>query len=319
MHAAVVHCFDRPPRYEEFATPEPGPGEILVEVLAAGLHPRVRSGANNSHYTSQGELPMIPGIDGVGRRPDGRLVFFVVGDSHLGTMAGYAVVDEKRSVELPTGLDPVVVAAAMNPAMSSWVALRRRIDFRPGQSVLVLGATGNAGQMAVQVAKRLGAGEVVAAGRDAGRLGVLAGLGADVLIALSGRTEEVQPRYAAAAEVDVVIDYLWGAPAEQAMTAVLTQRSDRSRPLSWIQIGAVAGPSIELPSQLLRAANFTLLGSGQGSVNTAGYLAEFPALLEDLAAGRLSVDARAVPLADVESVWVAPASPAERIVLVPGP
>jgi NADPH:quinone reductase-like Zn-dependent oxidoreductase len=262
---------------------------------------------------------MIPGIDGVGRRPDGRLVFFVVGDSHLGTMAGYAVVDEKRSVELPTGLDPVVVAAAMNPAMSSWVALRRRIDFRPGQSVLVLGATGNAGQMAVQVAKRLGAGEVVAAGRDAGRLGVLAGLGADVLIALSGRTEEVQPRYAAAAEVDVVIDYLWGAPAEQAMTAVLTQRSDRSRPLSWIQIGAVAGPSIELPSQLLRAANFTLLGSGQGSVNTAGYLAEFPALLEDLAAGRLSVDARAVPLADVESVWVAPASPAERIVLVPGP
>jgi len=317
MHAAVVRSFDRPPRYEEFATPEPGPNEILVEVLAAGLHPRVRSGANNSHYTSGGELPMIPGIDGVGRRRDGQLVFFVAGDSPFGTMAEYAVVDERRCVEVPAGLDPVVAAAAMNPAMSSWVALHRRVDFEPGQRVLVLGATGNAGQMAVQVAKRLGAGEVVAAGRDAQRLEGLSSVGADTIISLSGAADDVERRLAAAAEVDVVIDYLWGPPAEQAMTAMLTQRADRSRALSWIQIGAVAGSSINLPSQLLRSANFTVLGSGQGSVTTAGYLAEFPALLTELGSDRLTVSARAVPLADVEAAWTTPTTGAERIVLTP--
>jgi NADPH:quinone reductase-like Zn-dependent oxidoreductase len=317
MHAAVVHSFDRPPRYEDFATLEPGANEILVEVLAAGLHPRVRSGANNSHYTSEGALPMIPGTDAVGRRTDGRLIFFVAGDSPLGTMADYAVVDERRSVELPDGLDPIVAAAAMNPAMSSWVALRRRIDFVPGARVLILGATGNAGQMAVQVAKRLGAAEVIAAGRDAERLERLTAVGADALVSLSGAAHEVARRYGAAADVDVVIDYLWGPPAQQAMTAVLTQRADRSRQLTWIQIGAVAGPSLDLPSQFLRSANFTVLGSAQGSVTTAGYVAELPALLDELRSGHLTVNAKAVPLADVETAWTAPPNAGERIVFTP--
>ncbi|CAN5709125.1 zinc-binding alcohol dehydrogenase family protein [soil metagenome] len=317
MHAAVVRSFACAPCFEEVPDPAPGPGEVLLEVLAAGLHPRVRSGADGSHYTSGGRLPMVPGVDGVGRTSDGRLVYFVADDSTSGTMAERAAVDGRRCVELPIGLDPVVAAAAMNPAMSSWVALRRRIDFTPGQRVLVLGATGNAGQMAVQVAKRLGASEVVAAGRDVGRLADLSALGADTLISLVGTDDEVAERHTAAAEVDVVIDYLWGAPAELAMSAVLTRRPDRSRPLSWIQIGSVAGPSVDLPSQLLRSANLTLLGCGQGSVGTATYLAEFPALLDELAAGHLQVDARPIPLADVEAAWSAPTAPGERLVLTP--
>ena len=96
----------------------------------------------------------------------------------------------------------------MNPAMSSWVALRRRIAFQPGAAVLVLGATGNAGRLAVQIARHLGAGHVVAAGRDAERLAALAGLGADVTVSLDD-----DALGGAAADVDVVIDYLWGAPA----------------------------------------------------------------------------------------------------------
>ncbi len=335
MHAAVVHAFDRPPRYEEVPTPEPGPDEWWLEVLAAGLHPRVRSGAANLHYTSGGDLPMIPGVDGVGRRPDGGLVYFVVADSARGSMADVAVVDPRRCVELPPGLDPVVAAAAMNPAMSSWVALRRRVELRPGARVLVLGATGNAGQLAVQLAKRLGAAEVVAAGRDAERLARLTDVGADRLVVLPGpdpdgdrdpvghaggadQAGDPGDRYDAAAEVDVVLDYLWGRPAQVAMRAMLVRRSDRSRPLSWVQIGAVAGPAIELASELVRSADLRVLGSGQGSVTTAGYLAEFPALLAELATGELAVDARAVPLADVETAWVAPTPPGQRIVLTPG-
>ncbi len=97
---------------------------------------------------------------------------------------------------------------------------------------------------------------------------------------------------AAAAEVDIVIDYLWGKPAQQAIMALLTARADRSRALDWIQIGAVAGPTIELPSVALRSANFRLQGSGQGSVSPRGYLAELPSLIDEISAGTIGVQAR---------------------------
>jgi NADPH:quinone reductase-like Zn-dependent oxidoreductase len=129
---------------------------------------------------------MIPGIDGIGRDPDGQLRYFILADTHLGSMAEQVVIDPRRSVPLPASTDILTVAAVMNPAMSSWIALRNRIAFEPGQNVLVLGATGNAGQMAVQIAKRLGARRVIAAGRDPGRLATLTELGADSTISLAG-------------------------------------------------------------------------------------------------------------------------------------
>src|SRR6202034_3199781 len=182
MNAAVVTSFQEPPHYQPFEAPVPSEAEVLADVLAAGLHPRVRTGAAGRHYTSSGTLPMIPGIDGVGRLPDGRLVYFASDDDVIGTMADKALVDPRRSVELPAGADVAKVAAAMNPALSSWVALRRRVPLQPGQSVLVLGATRNAGPMAVQVAKRLGAGRVVGAGRDADRLAALSTVGVDEVV-----------------------------------------------------------------------------------------------------------------------------------------
>jgi NADPH:quinone reductase-like Zn-dependent oxidoreductase len=316
MRAAVVRSFDHPPRYEEFATPQPAGGDVLVDVLAAGLHPRVRSGANGTHYTSDGQLPMIPGVDGVGSLPDGRRVYFVAGDGVPGTMAEQAVVDPRRAVPLPANADPVTIAAAMNPAMSSWVALRRRVSFQPGQSVLVLGATGNAGQMAVQIARYLGAAEIVAAGRDPQRLGMLAGLGATSVVSLAGDLGQAAGRLGeAAADVDVVIDYTWGAPTELAMPALITRRTERSSPLDWIQIGSMAGLEITLPSFVLRAANLRIMGSGQGSVTAAGVVAELPSLMEQLTAGTIAAAAVPVPLAEVERAWTAPAEPGQRIVL----
>src|SRR5580692_2192631 len=171
MNAAVVTSFDEPPHYQSFDPPQPrGEHEVLADVLAAGLHPRVRSGASGSHYTTTGQLPLIPGIDGVARLPDGRRAYFVGPETAFGTMADKAIVDMRRVVILPDDADAVKVAAAMNPAMSSWVALRRRVPLEAGQDVLILGVTGNAGQMAVQIAKRLGARRVIGAGRDEGRL-----------------------------------------------------------------------------------------------------------------------------------------------------
>jgi len=318
MHAAVVRSFDAPPRYEAFETRSPkGEHEVLVDVLAAGLHPRVRSGASGSHYTSSGALPLIPGIDGVGRLPNGERIYFVAPDTALGTMAEQAVADIRRSVPLPDGVDEVKVAAAMNPAMSSWVALRRRVKLEPGQDVLVLGATGNAGQMAIQIAKRLGARRVIGAGRDLERLREARALGADEVVSLSGDAKASAAAVAeAACEVDLVLDYLWGKPAQETIPALLTQRSDRSRALDWIQIGSMAGPTIELPSVALRSANFRLQGNGQGAVSLRGYLAELPSLVEEIAQGHLKVSTVTVPLRDVEHAWTQPLTAGQRAVIV---
>src|SRR6195952_910982 len=118
MQAAVVAAFDAAPQYRSFPTPVATcDDEMLVDVLAAGLHPRVRSQADGSHYTSSGALPLVPGIDGVGRGPDGLLRYFILPDTAADSMGERTVVDVRRSVVLPEGTDPVAVAAGMNPAM----------------------------------------------------------------------------------------------------------------------------------------------------------------------------------------------------------
>ena len=319
MNAAVVTSFDEPPHYRPFEVPQPASdGEILVDVLAVGLHPRVRTGAAGAHYTSTPHAAHDPRHRRRRPAPDGKRIYFAADDDVIGTMADKAVVDVRRAVELPDDTDVAKVAAAMNPAMSSWVALRRRVPIEPGQSVLVLGATGNAGTMAVQIARLLGAGRVVGAGRDPGRLGALTALGADEVVPLTGDQDATDKALgAAAAEVDIVIDYLWGKPAERAIMALLAARSDRSRAMNWIQIGAMAGPTIELPSVALRSANFRIQGNGQGAVSTAAYLAELPSLVDEIDAGTIAVKPNTVPLADVEAVWIRSDPPGERTVLVP--
>jgi NADPH:quinone reductase-like Zn-dependent oxidoreductase len=319
MNAAVVTSFAAPPRYQQAEVPQPRTAdEVLVDVLAAGLHPRVRSGAAGFHYTSTGTLPMVPGIDAVGRKADGTLIYFTAASDATGTMADKALADVGRCIELPADADVAKLAAGMNPAMSSWVALRRRVRTEPGHSVLVLGATGNAGAMAVSVAKRLGAGRAVGAGRDRDRLLALTNAGADDVVQLTEDHDATSAALAAtAAESDIVLDYLWGRPALQAMTAILTARSDRSRALDWIQIGAIAGPTIELPSEIMRAANIRLQGSGQGSVSPACYLAELPSLVDEINAGTIAINVKTVPLAEVTQAWTRPQAPGQRTVLVP--
>jgi NADPH:quinone reductase-like Zn-dependent oxidoreductase len=309
MRAAVVSRFDTPPRLEEVTDPAPGPDETVVDLVAAGLHPRVRSQADGSHYTSTDELPLVPGIDGVGRMPDGSLRYFVLDDTVHGSFSERVAIDPRRSIALPDGADPLVIAAAMNPAMSSWIALRRRIGFAPGGRVLVLGATGNAGRLAVPIARRLGASGVIAVARDAAKL---AAVGAEAAF-----TPDDPALGAAGADVDVVLDYLWGEPAADAMTALVTARADRAKPLAWVQIGSVAGARAPIPSAALRASGLQIVGSGQGSVGVREILAELPALAAELATGSLPVVPRVVPLADLERVWAEPGDPTERLVVVP--
>jgi NADPH:quinone reductase-like Zn-dependent oxidoreductase len=317
MRAAVVTSFGTPPACQDFPTPAPQtPHEVLVDVIAVGLHPRVRSQADGSHYTSSGELPLVPGIDGVGRAPDGTLRYFILPETTMGAMAEQTVVDLRRSVVLPSDSDPVLIAAAMNPAMSSWIALRRRAAFRPGQRVLILGATGNAGRMAVQVARHLGASQVIGAGRQPERLAALTDLGADATVSLDGPGADVAEHLGQAArDVDVVADYLWGQPTAGAMAAVVMNRTDRGQPLTWIEIGSVAGPTAAVPSAALRAVPLQIVGSGQGSVPARDILAELPELATEIAGGTFQIAAHPVPLADVETAWKDTDS--QRIVITP--
>ncbi|MGW0808137.1 quinone oxidoreductase family protein [Nonomuraea sp. NPDC002799] len=308
MHAAVIPAADAPPVYRDHPDPAPRHGdEVVVEVLAAGLHHLTRARANGSHYSSDGMYPLVPGVDGVVRDHEGNLRYVALNETGLGTFADRTLIDPRRSVILPDDIDPVRIAAAMNPAMSSWVALRRRVDFHAGQRVLVLGATGDAGRMAVQIAKLFGAAQVIAAGRDATRLKALTALGADETITFD--------QIGRAADVDVVIDYVWGEPAAAAMIPLLTARADRTAPLAWIQIGSIAGQSAPIPSAALRSARLQIVGSGIGSVPARDFLAELPELASAVTAGAIDVRARAVPLAQVEQAWTAETD--GRIVFVP--
>ena len=317
MRAALVTRFDAPPTCQEVAAPQPADeDELVVDVLAAGLHPRVRSQADGSHYTSTDELPLVPGVDGVGRGPDGLLRYFVLPDTTLGSMAEQTVVDVRRSIVLPADSDPVLVAAAMNPAMSSWVALRRRTSFQPGQQVLVLGATGSSGRMAVRIARLFGAGRVIGAGRDPERLAGLTGLGATDTVRLGTATTEEELRRLCS-DVDVVIDYLWGEPTAQAMVALVTHRTDPGALLTWVEVGSVAGRSAPIPSAALRAARLQIVGSGQGSVAPRDYAAEISSLAEAVCNGTFELATRVVPLADVEQAWTGPATDGARVVIVP--
>jgi NADPH:quinone reductase-like Zn-dependent oxidoreductase len=234
----------------------------------------------------------------VGRLPDGTLRYFLLLDTPNGAMAQRVAIDLRRSIPLPDDADPITLAAAMNPAMSSWVALRRRIAFQPGQSVLILGAGGNAGRMAAAVAQRLGAGTVIGAARRGGDISL-----APDELAQAGR------------EIDVVLDYLWGEPTAAALQAIIPARADDAQRLTGVQIGSVAGRTAPIPSAALRAARLELVGSGQGSVPTGDILAELGELAAEVGRGTFDIDARAVPLADVEQAWTA--TSAQRLVIAP--
>jgi NADPH:quinone reductase-like Zn-dependent oxidoreductase len=305
MNAAVVQSFDAPPRYATFADPVPGEGERLVSVTAAGLHPIVKALAKGAHYASTGVLPFVPGVDGVGKLEDGTRVYFGAAHPPFGSFSERSLASGIMCIPLPDGLDDATAAAIANPAMSSWVALTARAKFAPGESVLIFGAAGVAGQLAIQIAKYLGARRVIAAGR--GSLDKLKGLGADAVIQTDQEPAAVVSALRveiAGAGIDVVLDYLWGEPAERFFEAISQRGLSKSAPrIRYIQIGDSAGKIIPLSASVLRSSGLELLGSGFGSASFDQIRQAITTFFDVAAKHPFQFRTKTASLRDVETLW----------------
>jgi NADPH:quinone reductase-like Zn-dependent oxidoreductase len=207
-------------------------------------------------------------------------------------------------VPLPDAIDDVTAAAIANPGMSSWAALQLRAGLQSGQTVLVNGATGVSGRLAVQIARHLGAGRVIATGRDAAALQRVSTLGADATISLlqddAALEEQLMSEFARG--VDVVLDYLWGRSAEQLLIAGAKAGPD-GRPIRFVQVGSMSGADITLPSAVLRGSAIELMGSGIGSVSIDALFAAVAEMFAAVESAGFEIATNAVPLADVEAVW----------------
>ena len=322
MYAAVLHTLGKPPRYDQFPEPSAGEGEVIVHVRAASLKPVDKAMASGEHYASFRELPAVCGVDGAGHLADGSRVVFAGPRRPFGALAERAPVARSRCFPVPDGVAEETAAALLNPGMSAWFALTWRAQLSKGEKVLILGATGVTGKLSVQIAKRLGAGRVVAAGRNEQVLGTLGGLGADATIRLDQPGQDVTEvfvREAGDAGFDVVIDFLWGRPTEALIAAMA--RSDltaaRSR-VRLVEVGESAGPAISLPAAVLRSTKLEILGSGSGAVPPLDVIVEsYHQLMACAASGELLVDTERVPLADIENAWQRQDLQGRRLVVIP--
>ena len=307
MNAAVVTSFSASPRYSTFADPQPSESELIVNITAAGLHQVVRALANGTHYGSTGQLPFIPGVDGTGRLEDGTRIYFGIARPPYGTFAEKGLATKGMYITLPDDLDETTAAGIANPGMSSWAALKARAKFAAGESVLILGATGISGKLSVQIAKRLGARRIVAAGRNPQALEELKGLGAATTISLTQHHDALVSAFRneiAENGVDVILDYLWGAPAEAVLAAIAQKGlKHASARIRFIQIGNSAAPTITLPAATLRSSGLELLGSGFGSASMDEIFQAVHEFFEVAAKTPFQVSLKTVPLRDVASVW----------------
>ncbi len=321
MKAAVLHTLGQPPRFEDFPDPQPGQDEVIVRVKAASLKNADKAMASGSHYDSHRQLPVVCGIDGVGVLDDGRRVYCGGSRPPYGMMAEQTIVSKAFCFPVPDGLDDSTAAALPNPALSSWLPLVWRARLKSGESVLILGATGVSGKLAIQIAKHLGAGRVVAAGRNAQVLETLPNLGADATISLDQSDQDLTAafvREARQTKFDIILDYLWGHPTEILLDALTGHDvMAESSGIRLIEIGEMAGPRISISAAALRSSGIEIYGSGGGSIPHTAIFEAFPKVWALAAGGKLRIDIETVPLADVENAWQRKDLPGRRLVFIP--
>ncbi len=320
MKAAILYELGKPPRCEDFAEPAAGKDEAVVQVRAASLKAVDKQLASGSHFASPRELPVICGTDGVGSLADGTRVFFGGPRRPFGAMAQRTVVPAAFCFPVPQALDDATAAAIPNPGVSALLTLQQRAKVVKGETVLILGATGVTGKLAVQIAKLLGAGRVVACGRNPHALEKLPELGADVTIQLGlpdGDLKKIFAREAGEAGFNVVIDYVWGRPAEILLAAITRPEFAVINPETrLVQVGESAGPTISLPAAVLRSTALTILGTA-GIPSHEVLVAAMRQILDWGAQRVLQIETESVPLSEIEQVWQRQETAGRRLVVIP--
>jgi NADPH:quinone reductase-like Zn-dependent oxidoreductase len=318
MKAAIIESAGAAPVYGDFVEPDVDEGRERVSLVAAGIHPIVRSLAAGTHYGSHDLGPHIPGVDAVARTAGGRLVYTGFVRPPFGTLAERMSVP-LGSTALPDGADPVQVAAGMNPGMSSWLPLLARSrEVDDLGTVLVLGVTGTAGILAVQNVLALGASRVVGAGRDAARLRLAAARGAQAVRLTGDRTTDAAALHTALDGISptTVLDFVWGVPAEAAFAALSRRgRTPDEDDTSYLQIGSLAGAEASLPAALLRSARIRIVGSGMGSADLNEIMGQLPVYAGLIADGTVGVPVRTFPLDRVAEAWAVAADAGVRTVV----
>lgn len=301
MKAAVVFDLSEGPIWADFTEPQPAAGYTLIDVRAAAISHVVKGRASGRHYSFDGTLPFVVGIDGVGMTSDGQRVYFAFPSAPFGSMAQRAPVALQNCLPLPDALDDISAAAMANPGMSAWAALVKRAQFQAGETVLINGATGSAGQLAVQIARYLGAKKIIATGRNAQALTALA---ADECINLTADEQTLNAQFATASagQIDVVVDYLWGRSAEL-LLPILAKYTPGDKPVRYVQVGSLAGADIGLNGAVLRAAPLQLMGSGIGSLSMPQLLAATGEMLQAAVPGHFTIATTPLPLRDVAAAW----------------
>jgi NADPH:quinone reductase-like Zn-dependent oxidoreductase len=313
VKAAVVNSFDVPPAHGDFREPQAGDGETVVSVRAATLSPIVKALAAGRHYAGGAAAGFVPGVDGVGVDQDGRRVYFLFPKAPFGSMAEKSLALKAMTVPLPDTLPDEQAAAIATAGLASWMAFSRRAKLQQGETVMIVGATGSSGSVAIQTARHFGASKIVAVGRHTTKLDAL---DADVKIALDGDADHAL-RQQFDKGINVVLDFVWGDPAVRVLTAATKDRGSRGGEprLRYVQLGTVAGDTIPIRGDMLRSTGLELIGSGIGSVAVHDLLAGAGELLAAAPAAGFGAPFTAVPLTAVSDIWNNDA--AERYVLVP--
>jgi len=321
MKAAIITAGGKSPVYGDFRDPIASDGAELISVSASALSQFSKSRSSGEHYTSEGVFPAVAGADGVGRTADGRRVYFVLPEAPFGALAEKSLVRSKQCVPVPDGLNDGIAAAVANPGMSAWAALVERARLQPGETVLVNGATGSAGRLAIQLARHLGAGRVIGTGRNENELQELTQLGAHAVIPFSlgalhpfGAKQYEQALISEFAHgIDVVIDYLWGQSTKTAIVAIAKAVED-ARPVRFVHVGGASrDENIELPGAALRSSAIQLMGSGVKSVPFSKLLDAIKNVFATVAPADLRIATKEVPLSGIEEAWGLPGKP--RIVV----
>jgi|SRR6266480_2824567 len=309
MKVAQVTEFGKPPKVVEVDSPivlgdAPESDLVDLKLTATGIHRLVQARAAGNHYSAKG-LPHIPGVDGVFKTADGKLVFVSFISPTGGTMAEELKAPKASIVPVPDGCDPIQVAGLVNPIMSGWMALATRVrDLPKNFTVLIVGATSLSGTCAITVSREFGAGKVIGCARN---LEKMANLGLDDTIKLEDDVNKTD--FSKLGQVDVILDYLYG----PIIPHLFSSLSRPARTVQYIQIGSVAGLSTELPADQLRSKNIAMTGSGPGSWSVQQYFQQLPGMVGIVSKIR-PYKFETVHLPEIENAWT---KGGERIVVVP--